>query len=421
MISDDYAVYLPAVNTLYAGILTKPIEENRPFPSTFTLDDMLFWRGNNKLFYHPHFLHSVGHYKVGSRADNVITRRGRKDGFLFGDSGGYQIGTGNMDGVKGLKGAMPADDACYAWREAYDVRSWIVGWLETYTNYAMTIDMPLWARDPSKANTPFHQCTPDQLIQLTVENLKFIDVHRQDKTKWLNVIQGADINALTKWWNAVKWFKCSGYALSSSANLNIILEPLLMMRDENALDAGHDWIHVLGLSTAPWAVMLTAIQKALRANVNPNLRVSYDSSSPFLTIGKWEEYSIVPKLGKNIKDWAIKKAKVPHSLKHVGSQAPLPFSSPIADKLNLGHLNVRYDKYDPTQIETLSRAFVANHNVWTYLETFKQANELAFETERSEIPDNMKDCVDFIENIFTIDNWKSELVQNEKLLKSFKS
>jgi hypothetical protein len=106
---------------------------------------------------------------------------------------------------------MEADDACLAWREAYDVRSWILGWLETYTNYAMTIDMPLWARDPTKSNTPFHQCSPEQLIQLTVENLQFIDSHRQHQTKWLNVLQGTDMAAIKQWWDAVKWFKGGGY------------------------------------------------------------------------------------------------------------------------------------------------------------------------------------------------------------------
>ena len=34
MMSDEYAVYLPAVNSTYANCITKPIPLNRPFPNT---------------------------------------------------------------------------------------------------------------------------------------------------------------------------------------------------------------------------------------------------------------------------------------------------------------------------------------------------------------------------------------------------
>jgi hypothetical protein len=426
MINKEYAVYLPAVNTLYADVIVKPVPDNRPFPTTFTLDDLMFWKDNNKLWHHPHFLHSVGQYKVGSMPDNAITRRGRTDGILFGDSGGFQIGNGKLDGVETLKASMEADEACMAWREAYEVRRWILGWLETHTNYAMTIDMPLWATMPSKAETPFHKCSHKQLIQLTVENLQFIDSHRQGNTKWLNVIQGSNINAITEWWKSVKWFKGSGYALSSSAGrlsgLSTILEPLLMMRDEKAFTKGNDWIHMLGVSTAPWAIMFTAVQKALQISANSNLRISYDSASPFQDAGIREMYVELPRFGTDRKNWVMPKDRFPHSRLHLDSKAPLPFNSPIANLLTLGDLNVRDDKsiYTERQIDTLSLAFVTNHNVWTFLETFKQANDLVFASDRSQVPDIFKECVDLIEHIFTVENWADELIKHKKLLEDFK-
>jgi hypothetical protein len=426
MISDDYAVYLPAVNTLYADAIIRPIPKNRPFPSTFTLDDMVFWKDTNKLWYHPHFLHSVGQFKVGNIPNNAVTRRGRTDGILFGDSGGFQIGNGSLTGLDTLKANMEADEACMAWQEAYEVRTWILGFLETYTNYAMTIDMPLWATIPEKEGTPFHKCSHDQLTKLTVANLKFIESHRRNRTKWLNVIQGSDMTSIKKWWDAVKFFNGNGYALSSSAGrisgLGAVIEPLLMMRDEKAFKKGKDWIHMLGVSTAPWAIMLTAIQKALRANANSNLRISYDSSSPFQEAAIRELYVKVPDFGKNRNNWVFKKGFFPHSLKYVGSDEPLPFSSPIADKLTKGHLNVKHHKgiYTERQVDTLSLALVTNHNIWTYLETFKQANDLVFASNRTEVPDIYKECVDLIEHIFTVEQWKNELVKNQKLLDSFK-
>jgi len=428
MISDEYAVYLPAVNLQYATIITKPLPATRPFPNTLTLDDLMFWRSKNKLFYQPHYLHSVGQYKVGSKvADNAVMRRGKTDGILFGDSGGYQIGNGSLDGIKTLKGVMEADDACLAWREAYDVRNWILGWLETYTNYAMTIDMPLWARDPAKSNTPFHKCSPEQLIQLTVENLQFIDSHRQHQTKWLNVLQGTDMTAIKQWWDAVKWFKGSGYALSSlmgrKLGLGGLLEPLLMMRDEKAFDKGKDWIHILGVSTATWAIMFTAIQKALKENANSNIRLSYDSSSPFKDAGIMEKYEILPTFGNKVENWVIQKKQFPHSGDYLDSIEPWPCRSPIADKMTLGHMNVRdeHGMFTPLQFDTLSLSLLANHNIWTYFETFRQANELVFASQnRNDVPDTLKSCVDVIEYIFTVENWKGELIKHATLLEQFK-
>jgi hypothetical protein len=429
MMSDNYAVYLPAVNAGYASIMTKPVPVGRPFPNTLKLDDLMFWKGNNKLFYHPHFLNSVGLYEIGSTPDNAITRRGRTDGTLFGDSGGFQIDFGTI-GLKTLQPAMEAEAACLAWREAYELKQWIVGFLETYTNYAMTIDVPLWT--PTKPASPFYKCTPEQLTDLTVENLQFIDSHRKGQTKWLNVIQGVDVPNAKKWWDAVKWFKGSGYSISSiigrQNGVGTLLELLLIMRDEKAFDAGNDWLHLLGISTAPWAIMFTAIQKGLQASANPNLRISYDSASPFLEAGKWDLMTILPDLNGNVDSWIMQKESIPQCRSFLNSPIPLASMlssaavSPIAKKLTLGHLNVNDDDGIDTrrQLDTLSSMLITNHNVWTYLETFRQANELAFELKSNRVPSVYKEVIDAIDYVFNAENWASALMQERVLLDNFK-
>lgn len=420
---DEYAVYLPAVNLQYAEAIARRVPLNRPFPNTFTLDDLAFWQ-DNKLWHYPYFLHSVGSYKVGALPNNAVTRRASNEGVLFGDSGGFQIGCGTLKGLNTLTTGMAGNAACVAWRDAVHVRTWILNWLETYTNYAMTIDMPLWAKHEAKS--PFHYCTEDELIQLTVENLKFIDANRQDRTKWLNVIQGSDITTIKKWWDAVKWFKGSGYALSSSAGrlsgLGAVIEPLLLMRDEKAFEDDKSWIHMLGVSTAPWAIVFTAIQKALRTTANQQLRISFDSSSPFQEAGVHEQMAVVPSFGTSKEDWVINKVRFKHSRKHVGSNEALPASSPIANQLTLGHLNVRDENgiYTARQVDTLSLVLVSNHNVWTYLETFRQANNLVFTTNRSGVPSIYSEVVDFIAHVFTVENWANELKSEDSLLKEFK-
>jgi len=421
----EFAVYLPAVNTLYAQAVTLPVPEGRPFPDGFEMSDLEFWKKSSgkNLWHYPYFLHSAGQYKIGTMPDNAVTRRGRTDGVLIGDSGGFQIGNGKLRGLVGLEPAMDPDMACAAWRENVDARHWIVNWLETYSNYAMTIDMPLWATTGNGANSPFHRCSYKQLTQLTVENLRFIDAHRQGRTKWLNVIQGATIEAMTDWWKAVRWFSCSGYAMSSRGarvnGLDALLVPLLLMRDEGEFDAGHDWIHLLGVSTAPWAVVLSAIQAALRGSANPNLTISFDSASPFQDAAIREQYVTKPEFQNDLKSWAIQKYECPQSRLHVGSNKSLPFTSTIADKLTLGHLSVKDGMYEAGQFDIISRALLSNHNVRVYLDCFEEGNKLV-QKGSPKVPSIISDVVGLIDRVFKAECWQDALAQESAVTKAFK-
>lgn len=423
MISNEYAVYLPAVNTNYARTLTK-LPEGRSLPSGLTLDDLAFWKKDSKLWHHEHFLHSVGQYSVGANPSNAITWRASHEACLFGDSAGFQIGNGSLGGLKGVTKRMAGDAACAAWRQSPKVREWIVGYLETYTNYAMTIDMPLWATTSVGKDSPFHNCTQEQLTQLTVENLEYIDARRQGRTKWLNVIQGLDAAGMIKWWNAVKWFDCAGYAYSvesaKTTGLRGVLEPLLVMRDEGAFDKGHDWLHMLGSSSVPWAVMYTAVQRGIRGSANSKLRVSFDSSSPFQQACIPELNTKSPRFGINLKGWGFGNESAPQSHLHVGSDKPLPFSSPLADMLTLGDLNVNSDQYAANHFDQLSHLYLMNHNIWVYLTGFQSANDLAFASDCSQVPLVLAQCIDAIEEAFKVKDWRKFLQQEQKLLDNFK-
>lgn len=423
IISDEYAVYLPAVNEIFAKTLVRSKPDNRPLPDNFELSDLTFWNKNNPFWHHPHFLHSVGQYSVGTTPDNAVTRRGRTDGILFGDSGGYQIGKGSLKGLNTLQSGMSADEACTAWRNAYETRRWILGWLETYTNYAVTIDMPLWAMLPGGNDSPFHHCSSDQLTQLTVENLQFIDSHRQNRTKWLNVLQGENREDAKKWWDAVKWFPCSGYAIGGNAprsgDLATVLGTYLFLCDDNAFENDRGWIHMLGVSTNRMAVIFTAIQKALRNKVHSDIRISFDSAAPFQQAGVLEEYVISPELGTDAKNWKFRTEKCPQSRLDVGSNKALPFSSPLADKLTLGHLSVRSGMYEKNQFDSITHALLTHHNVWTYLDSMQRANDLMFTGNCSDVPQVYKECTDLIAYIFGLDNWDSELSKHDSLFAEF--
>lgn len=422
MISPEFAVYLPAVNDSYAKELTKSLDPSRPFPAGLTLQDLIFWDKHNKLWQHREILHSIGLHKYNSIPDNAVTRMGRTDCLILGDSGGFQIGKGTIKGYDKLHAGMSSSNAIEAWNSAYDLRIWILNYLETHCTYAMTIDMPLWARLETNSNTPFHQCSIEELTAMTVENLRYIDAHKQGRTKWLNVVQGMDEQTIKDWWAAVSWFESSGYAMAGNAGarggIKQVLRTLLIMRDSGAFAKKQGWIHVLGVSTPQWAVLLTAIQRALRSSVNKNIRVSYDSSSPFTTAGRLEQVALPPMFARGTSSWSFKYDRAPQSTQFAGSTKAFPYSSPLGDRLALGHMNVRGGEWNHRSFDTVSNLLLTNHNVWVFLDAFERANQIAFNSDRSCMPQHWAACLDFIDDIFNASDWQAELQGETRLLDS---
>ena len=422
--SDEYAIYLPAVNDGYAATVSKPLSPpDRPFPDGLTMTDLVFWEPN-PLWHYPFLLHSAGLYKVGTLPDNAVTQRNRLNNMLIGDSGGFQIGKGTMKGLVALKAKpMPAQEAVLAWQSEYKARSWIVTWLDTYADYGMTIDMPLWATSKDGKGSPFHNCTTAQLIGMTVKNLEFIERHAAGRTKWLNVVQGGEnIADIKLWWNEVKWFKRGGWAMAGSAGvrggLGNMLNTLLMMRDDHAFQAGQEWLHVLGVSTTKWAVLLSAIQQALR-KLNPTLRVSYDSSSPFQAAGKYEDVALTPTFSSDEKTWSIGTEPAPQSRLHADPNSTRPFEhdqSPLGQRLQLRHLSIQDGIWNRRQFDTVSNVLLMNHNAWVYLDAMKKANDFAAAKDKAHVPARYLECLEFIADVFQRDDWPTCLAKEKKLL-----
>lgn len=418
--TEDYAIYLPAVNDEFASRVIQPLPIQRPFPAGLKLSDLAFWDRGNALFHYPYVLHSIGQHAVGSVIDNGLTRGGRTDRILIGDSGGFQIGKGTLKGYKGLYKGMSGDAAVEAWVNADEVRNWIVTWLETNCQYAMTLDMPLWAVTGTGEDSPFHDCTIDQLTTMSVENLRFIEARRQGKAKWLNVVQGIDEKSTTDWYAAVRWFKYGGWALAGAAGVRggllNVLKVVLMMRDDDAFSAGQDWLHVLGTSTLDWAIVLTAIQKSLR-KVNPKIKISFDSSSPFQIGGRYEEACFLPELGDHISSWKLRSAQSPQGLMYVGSSEAFPYESPLGNAMSLGDLNVYAGVYEKRRYDSTSLTMLVHHNVYTYLKAVELANERAFSGDPDRLIPRLYDqCINVIFEAFDNPNWYNFLAKESSLL-----
>lgn len=418
----SYAIYLPAVDSTYAAEVRRELKPNRPFPAGLDLRDLIFWEPN-RLWEYPYLLHSIGLYSVGNYPANAVTRRNRSNSILIGDSGGFQIGKGTLKGLRVLRDSpMPATDALNAWAQEFAARDWIIRWLDTYTDYAMTIDMPLWARTSGGKNSPFHHCSATQLIDMTVENLHLIDRRDTGRTKWVNIVQCGETMAETKqWWDAVKWFSKGAWAVSSSPSTKVEFETtlatVLMMRDDYAFEADNNWLHVLGVSTAEWGIMLSEMQRCLNKD-NAALRVSYDSSTPFQDAGRFERVVLTPQFSNDKSSWVFRHEVAPQSILHVGAAGAKPFphtQSPIGKLLMLNHLSVNGDRWSRRQYDSISMALLANHNAWVYLDAMVTANDLALDRDSARVPALYLERLDVIEEAFERETWASYMSKHESL------
>ena len=416
-----YAIYLPAVNTTYPKIVDDSLPPSRPVPNGFTLKDLAFWSGNSLYWNHKFLLHSIGGYKIGTDPRGPLFRKRTGDFLMVGDCGGFQIGKGTLKGLKDLKAGMSEQDAIAAWARNYDAKIWIINWLEQYCDYAMTIDMPLWATTEHGTQSPFHNCSESRLLEMTLDNLKLIESERQGRTKWLNVIQGTTPKNTLTWWNAVKWFRDGGWSLAGAAGwrggIHNVLTTVLMMRDEGAFEAGLDWLHMLGVSQPMWDILLTAIQIQLRCD-NPSIQVSCDSASPFESGGARDQYALPPALGSKAADWKIGY----RTLTAVKSQAdknkatPSPLDSPFGRALMMRDLVVDDSAMSGRRIDKFTNAFLMNHNAWVYLDAGRRANNAAFNQSNPSIPQAYAAVLDIIATVFNAGNWRSVLDANKTLL-----
>lgn len=438
---NNFAVYLPAMQFPYASAVAsnKTLGE-REFPKGINLKDLDFLNPKSKLWHYGYALYSAGQFTDARPKACCVTNRDRASTTVLGDSGGYQIGKGTLKGTEHFKNAKSPEKLCDLWRESVDVRKRIVRWLDAHSDFAMTIDMPLWAREPENRNTPFHKCTIEQLIELSIENLDFIKRNSNGSTKWLNVLQGTNQKDSKQWWDAVKGYKMGGWALAGSvgwrgikgnesrgikpvSGIETVLTYVMLMRDDNAFTKGQDWLHVLGVSQPTWAVLLTSVQRGIRRHCkNPNLRVSYDSASPFQAGGERQQVVRYPKLTKDISSWVMTAHESPVNPMYAGNAGAefhFPYSSPLGDLLTLNHLNVRGGEFNSKTLDTIGTHMLTNHNVWVYVRAFLEANELMFmhksEADKA-VPQKLMDTCAFIEDLLGENNWQARIKKEKKLL-----
>ncbi len=378
---DAYAVFTPAISPVYVNALQMADSaiRNGNLPSVLggSAQSLNFLNPRSSLFHYGWGLYSAGHAvmdrgKIDAGADAMVQRRDRTKTRIVGDSGGYQIATGQWK--------IDLDD-----RRAVDARcEHVLNWQAETADVIMALDFPPAAmaeavkRDDRSAAEEFRKC-----LSGTIANHEVFEANigTANRKPILNVIHGQTISQQKEWYEAVRRFNFQGWAFPfrQHGSVQRLLLHLVDMLHDGALN-DCQWIHFLGLSRLRFAGALTILMRALRERVNPELILSFDASTPMLVGGKVGDAYHHWRFGLRGKqtDVALEMRRVPRDFSSVGSQAPFPFiSSPIARGLRMGDIciNAKRTK-ENSSWDTLSATLIAAHNTYVHIAALMEMNRL---------------------------------------------
>ena len=351
----DQAVYLPSVSPGYA---MAALEQNwqRPFPEGVGPGDLNFLDPGNPLFRISHVMSSAGQ-ALNQKRPCIIQARDRAQTMLICDSGGYQIASGNLR-ING-----DAD------------RLAILRWLERHADWAMTLDVPTGPLERSGyAYSNFRAC-----LDQTLDHLTFFAANREPgATRFLNVLQGNTTQQTDLWYDAVKDYEFEGWAFAGKLRHNFfnLCRRIIKMADDGKIQ-NRNWIHVLGTNELETAVGLTALQRAINRHINPRLRISYDTSTPFRML-RWR--NVYQTLRFDRKSMTLPSTTIPDARLLVGSQLRFPWPSPLGDRMTLADINCRRGSNLASYRDVQGDYYVAHHNLAALCYAVATANRI-FDSE----------------------------------------
>ena len=372
----DQAVYLPSLQKGYAAFPFQDPKSVRDgvLPAGLKLKDLDFLNPASKLWHCKYVLYTAGQFDTAHISpQDMITERS-KDTVVVGDSGGYQIATGKLPELEDWAKQVNDPQALERrWLENISIRDRILRWLDRYSDYAMTLDMPLSILKEKKS--PFRNFSADQLIDLSYENLRYFADNRGKatgaKAKFLNVLQDAGDGSGEAWYKRVKDFDFEGWAFGGDTKKGIgsLLKWVRRLLDDGKIHSKTEWLHVLMMSPPINSVLLTALQKRLREILGNTITVSYDSSSPFQTSGISQKIAVLPELTDDIKTWRIKSVQYPQHPKYL-SKTDIHYLehivSPVTKLISINDFHAKTGPMETKFLDTLAQHLLTNHNVYVY-------------------------------------------------------
>ena len=399
----DYAIFLPALSGFFATFVGKQrkeeyVEKTR-IPKCFPNDvESINWLNPSKSMFNYHWsLYSAGHAELDINKDSpkedMVRDRDRKNSWLLGDSGGFQIGKGVWEGDW-------KDPNC---PKAQKKREQVLAWMDAYMDYGMILDIPAWVSRSEAGQKATGITKYQDAVNATHINNDYFMKHRNGSCKFLNVLQGENHADADDWYNQMKDYcdpkkypstHFNGWSMGGQnmCDVHLVLKRLVALRFDGLLEKGvHDFMHFLGTSKLEWATLLTDIQRAVRKHHNENFTITFDCASPFLATAngqiyiqtetqdrtKWV-YRMVPSIDdkKYANDTRLfRDAVLQDGIFKNFTDSPVTKDLLVKDVCVYapGDLN-KIGKEGKTSWDSFSYAIQMAHNVWSHINAVQEAN-----------------------------------------------
>lgn len=341
----DQAIYVPSVSPSHAQMIYDGIINatywGRALPKGVTAADLNFLDPVNKLFRISHVMTSAGQ-AMKQKKPCIITQRDRENTSVICDSGGYQI----------------ASDT-FPIRDDRD-RKKVLDWIEANADISMTLDVPTGpvVKNPTK----YRFKSTEACLSATMEHLRYFHRNRTpEKVRFLNVLQGNTPAEADVWYKTVKQYKFEGWAFAGILRHNFyeLCRRLLIMWHDGELEHTTH-IHVLGTNELDTAVLLTALQRTLKKRMGYDIRISYDTSTPWRNL-RGNQMFTLPTFAPN--KMTMGALQVPENELFKGSPLPWPWPSPIGNKMVMGDYCVTGSLTSNFFRDRLSEVLLAHHNL----------------------------------------------------------
>jgi hypothetical protein len=334
----------------------------------------------------------------------MIDTRNRSACRGIADSGGFQVSTGKLSISEEIRHRLLRIS------ERHDA--------------ALILDAPTSAI--GKGDAGFY--SPEQCLSFTLSNGRYVIDHRvPGRAKFLNVLQGRNALEAIAWREKVKHLNdkhlfgdraLEGVAFGgpTRVHFSVLLQHVTVLRDDGLL-RNDAWLHVLGTGHPMIACALTALQDGLRETLGPGINVTFDSSTPFRIAGLYQE--AFAEIALKPRGMHLPICRMPDAPRYLDSPIPWPCSSPIANRLTVGDLNVKSGTR--TCWDRLSYALLAAHNVWMLSHAIALVNHrmrLSEADSRLWLPEHLIDVIHKIREVLRseapmtlIERWAGDLDQ----------
>jgi hypothetical protein len=377
-------IYFPSIDAAASGMC---LHNDSKFLDKFGFSPK-FWKDWPEEYLHKYYLVSAGvRYK---NIDYVKKFDFPSDMQVFGDSGGYQITSGVL-----------------TWENS--LRKSIFDWLEVNSTIAANLDLPPRGRMEGK----FLEC-----LDISFENFKYFHERQSGHTQYLNCLQGTNYQSYSEWYEKMKGFEFSGWAIGAASWPERYIGALtLLLKNKELHKDSCKYVHFFGVSTIAEIAIFNYIERLFRDN-GINVAITIDSSSPSLSssYGYWYVgYELRPERFKYIHIPRFKDNPTIYDGKHQ-----------IVPKLNkIDELMLRktslFDVY--TDYTGIDYAAIAFHNLSVFIDTMKSIGELMdseWYTLEQLLSKNVQSVIKSFERIFYSDNPEKEYYRNLDLYRTIK-